>query len=134
MAGLYGSIREAARDRLRGCVAGLDQFMVRFADVRTFPQGTVYLAPESSVDLDRLLAAVAHGFAEFGGVRADHVWHLSVARRGGEPLAGRFRASFRPIDALVRSVSIWTQEAPGGRWSLCHDAPLAGSASSSRSG
>lgn len=99
--------------------------MVRFAEVRTFPQGTVYLAPEPSVELDHLLATVATGFAEFGGIRADHIWHLSVARRGGEPLAARFRSSFRPVTVPVRSVSMWTQAAPGTRWSCCHDVQLA---------
>lgn len=116
---------DAAGDRLRHCLAGLGQFRIRFSEVRTFPHGTVYIAPEPSAELERLLARVAAGFAEFGGVRADHVWHLSVSRQGGEPVAAQFRSSFRPVSVPVTRVSIWTQEAPGSRWSLCHDVRLA---------
>ena len=115
----------AAGKRLRDCMAGLGQFSLRFSRVNTFPEGTVYLAPEPSPDLDRLVTRVAEGFAEFGGVRADHVWHLSIARRGGEQLAARFRASFLPVSVSVTSVSIWVQDAPQTRWSLCHEFGLA---------
>ena len=91
---------DAAGARLRHCVEGLDQFEVRFSQVGTFPQGTVFLIPDSNAELDRLLARVADGFAEFGGVRDDHVWHLSVSRRGGDVVARQFRSTFRPLSAL----------------------------------
>ncbi|QGN34487.1 hypothetical protein [Microlunatus sp. Gsoil 973] len=43
------------------------------------------------------------GFAQFGGVRADHVWHVVVARRGGVQLTARFGSSFEPVSAAVAS-------------------------------
>ncbi|WP_188896300.1 2'-5' RNA ligase family protein [Microlunatus endophyticus] len=118
-------VSELAGGRLREAVEGLHQFSLRFSEVGTFRQGTVFIAPDRSADLDRLLARVGEGFAEFGGVRRDHVWHLSVARRGGAQLAARFRASFEPVIVTVASVSIWTQEVAGSPWSLRHAVRLA---------
>lgn len=117
-------LSDAAGGLLQKSVEGMSQFWLRFSEVDTFPHGTVFIAPDHTRDLDRLFRLLAEGFGGFGGIRADHVWHLSVARRGGLPLAEQFRTSFEPIRVLVEHVSIWTQDVPGSPWSMRHRARL----------
>jgi 2'-5' RNA ligase len=117
---------EDAGERLRRSAEGVGPFSLTFSEVKIFPQGTVYLAPEPCADLGRLFARIADQFGEFGGIRDDHVWHLSIARRGGDQLAVEIRRCFKSITATVTSVSIWRQAAAGLRWAQCQSATLNG--------
>ncbi|HEY9291706.1 MAG TPA: 2'-5' RNA ligase family protein [Microlunatus sp.] len=117
-------LSDAAGGLLQESVEGISPFWLRFSEVATFPHGTVFIAPDHSDDLDRLFQQLADGFRGFGGIRADHVWHLSIARRGGMPLAERFRTSFEPIRVPVEHVAIWTQDEPASPWLMRHRARL----------
>lgn len=111
---------------LRESVEGMNPFELRFRTVGTFPHGTVFLEPEPSQELDLLGQRLHARFAQFGGVRADHVWHLTVARTGGELLAARLRSGLWPVDVPVEAVSIWTQDHLSVAWSCGHAIRLGG--------
>lgn len=113
-----------ASNLLQTSVRGLKSFLVHFTEVRAFPRGTVYLSPDPSHDLETLRSRMHDSFARYGGVPSDYVWHLTVARSGGDRLAHRVRATFEPLSATVGEVSLWTQETPSGPWTCRSRAQL----------
>ena len=121
---------EAAR-RLQQATQRVAPFRVTFESVGTFPAGTVYLQPHHSPELNALFDRLTKAFAEFppcGGAFAEWLPHLTVSRRGGEPLADQVRtelASAGPLALDVAEVSGW-EYLPSGRWIKRVSAHLAG--------
>lgn len=121
-------LSDAASALLDQVAESISPFALRLNRVAHFNHGTVYLAPDSTEKLDELLAVVRIEFGKFGGVRSDHVWHLTVARRGGRDLAQTVRKAFVPMDVAVDEISLWTQDTPGMEWARRHRARLLGPA------
>ena len=122
---------ERARTRLGRAVHRIPSFQLRFSSVGTLPTGHVYLDPEPSRDLATLFSALTNAFPEFppyDGAFSEWLPHLTVSRRGGEPIATDVRhelAAHGPLVLDVNEVSAW-EYLPSGRWIRHLTAPLAG--------
>ena len=120
-----------AATRLRQATRRVAPFQLRFDSVGTFPAGSVYLQANHSPELHALFNTLTQAFPEFppyGGAFDEWLPHLTVSRRGGEPIADEVRtelASTGPLALDVTEVSAW-EYLPSGRWIKHVTAPLAG--------
>lgn len=125
--------RVRARDAatLAGIAAEHDAFEFRLGEVREFPGGVTYLAPEPAGRFVALTDAVAAAWRlrPYGGEFAEVIPHVTV--RTGRPLDGATRArldALLPITAYAEELQVLVPRR--GRWRLAYSVPLRRPASS----
>ncbi|HJU18248.1 MAG TPA: 2'-5' RNA ligase family protein [Stellaceae bacterium] len=119
-------IEDDACETLRRCFSGFAPFRFSVAEVRTFADAVLYLAPEPDEPFRHLTMAVWQRYPEtppYGDRYSEIVPHLSVARpAAGQPLgpiADEFARVSRhrlPISAIAAEVAL--METLSGRWQV----------------
>jgi hypothetical protein len=125
-----GSADTALLGRIARALSGCEPFAVSFADVRTFPDHVLYLAPEPAERFRELTETLAAAFPEYppyGGQFAEVIPHLTLTHRPDAPVddvAAAVRPNL-PVAARASRVEMW-QEGLDDRWTTRASFPLSG--------
>lgn len=116
-------------DAIADVVDGLHAFEFELRDVRRFPDGVVYLAPEPTAPFVEITAALVARWPDhppYGGAYDTVIPHLTVAQTNGSAAVAAMEAELTdglPIPALADAV--WLMEGqPKDRWAIRAVFPL----------
>jgi 2'-5' RNA ligase len=122
-------VDNAVCDAIAEVVDGFRAFDFALQEVRRFPDGVVYLAPEPTapfVEITDALVARWPDFPPYGGAYATVIPHLTVAQTNGSDDVAALEAELNgglPIPALADAV--WLMEGqPKDRWAIRAVFPL----------